>query len=78
MDDLQLKRTIAFMPDTRITRRDAILGALEEEPLTFAEGFALLEELAELDADLQRNPPEFGGPAWFESIEEIPLEGERQ
>lgn len=74
MEYLNTQRKIAFMPDPRAARQAQIMDILSNEPITLEEALPLLDELAELDADMQRNPPEVGSPAWFAAIEEIPLE----
>lgn len=56
---LNTQRKISFMPDTRTARRDTILQELRApERLTTKQIEALVEELGELQASLQANPPE--------------------
>ena len=74
MEYLNTKRKIAFVPYPRTARQAEIMDTLVNEPLTLEEALPLLDELAELDTDMQRNPPEVGSPAWFAAIPEIPLE----
>lgn len=60
--------------DPRIKQQSDILCALENEPVAKEQADALVDELAELEADLQRKPPEvveFGSAKWFDGIEEI-------
>jgi len=62
--------------DPRVKQQNDILYALIEEPVAKEQADALIDELAELDADLQRKPPEvveFGSAEWFDRIEEIPF-----
>ena len=63
------------MTDTRVERREAILFALYEKPVAISEAVELIDELATLEADMQRNPVEveFGSAAWFQAVQEIPL-----
>lgn len=57
----------------RIDRRENLLAALKEEPLTKESAMAVIEELAALDIDIQRNPPDFGSAEWYSSVEESPF-----
>lgn len=43
-------------PDPRITRRESILAAFQDEPLTMEEAMELYNELAEIDQALQFHP----------------------
>ena len=75
---LNTERRLVTMPDPRLAERERILQALKDEPLTLDEAKPLLEQLSELAADIERNPPEaveFGSAEWFEMIQEIPLKG---
>lgn len=65
MEYLNTVRKIAFVPDPRTARQAEIMDILSNEPITHTEAMSLLDELAELDADMQSNPPEVGSPAWL-------------
>lgn len=49
----------------RIDRRENLLAALKEEPLTKESAMEIIEELAALGIDIQRNPPDFGSAEWY-------------
>jgi len=64
----------AGKPDTRITRRESILAAFRDEPLSKVEASELYKELAEIDQALQFHPSDtlndYIGASW-EKMEEI-------
>lgn len=59
--------------DPRLTRQSQILYALNDEPVTKEAAESLIEELAEIEASTQKNPPEFGGKEWYNSIKPIEI-----
>ena len=69
MGYLNTVRKIAFVPDPRTARQAEIVDILSNEPLTLTEALPMLDELAELDADMQRNPPEVGA----DTVEDFPF-----
>lgn len=54
---LNTRRVFAKAPDVRIARRATILQELRA-PERLTEGAHLFNELAEIQADLEKNPPE--------------------
>jgi hypothetical protein len=69
---LNSQRRLVVMPeDVRTSRVRDIEYALNNEPVTLEQASALLDELAELGADIQSDPPEFGGADWFREIKPI-------
>jgi hypothetical protein len=68
---LPAPKVIKMMDDPRTERQAQILYALNDEPVTKEMVLSLIDELAEIETDTQKNPPEFGGKEWFDNVEEV-------